>query len=63
MRQPRQWTRNEAELRISELLDNAKSDGPQRIVDDNGRFEVQYVISDLKQTTGQLLSKGGPIDN
>jgi hypothetical protein len=63
MSQSRQWTRNDAELRIKELLDDAKTDGPQKIMDDGGRFEVQYVAGKLKQTTGERLAKGGPVEN
>ena len=48
---------------MREILDRAKSGTPQRIVDEDGRFEVQYVLDKAKQTTGQLLAKGGPVDN
>lgn len=56
------WTRDEAELRIHEVLDDAKSGRLQKIVDGAGRFEIRYISDKASQTTGQLLSKGGPID-
>ncbi len=63
MSHARQWTIKDAEHRMREILDRAKSGTPQRIVDEDGRFEVQYVLDKAKQTTGQLLAKGGPVDN
>ncbi len=53
------WQRDEAEIRIRELLDAAKGRGPQKIVDTDGDFEVTF--SRRKQTLEQLFAAPGPL--
>lgn len=56
-----EWQRPEAERRIAELLNAAKTRGVQKVVDLDGTFEVVFVP--LKQSLEELFSTPGPISD
>jgi hypothetical protein len=56
-----QWPRPEAERRIGELLDAAKRAGVQKVVDQDGTFEVLFVPA--KRSLEELFSAPGPISD
>ncbi|HLP66151.1 MULTISPECIES: hypothetical protein [Ciceribacter] len=53
------WQRHEAEARIQEVLDAAKTRGTQRVVDTDGRFDVTFVPGE--KTLEELFSRPGPL--
>ncbi|MFC5755691.1 hypothetical protein [Rhizobium sp. GCM10022189] len=53
------WLRNEAEARVRELFDAAKSTGPQEVRDTDGTFSITFIP--VKGTLEELFSKPGPI--
>jgi len=53
------WQRDEAEGRIRKVLDAAKTDGPQQVVDSHGVFSI--VFEKRKLTLEELFSKPGPL--
>lgn len=55
------WQRDVAEARIREVLDAAKSDGPQTVVDRDGSFEI--IFSQPKIGLEELFSKPGPLQD
>ncbi|WP_246647716.1 hypothetical protein [Rhizobium laguerreae] len=56
-----QWHRHEAEARIRELLDAAKTSGPQTVRDTDGAFTITF--SQTKAGLEQLFSKPGPLQD
>lgn len=60
MRDQEEWSRVDAEARISEVFDDAKAGEPQIVRDNGGRFEVRFVADDSAETAGQYLARGGP---
>ena len=54
-----EWPRPEAERRIADLLDAAKTRGVQKVIDRDGTFEVIFVPP--KQSLEELFSNPGPI--
>lgn len=57
------WKRLDAEQRIDEVLDSAKSGQTQYIDDATGIFEVKFVASNAKESAGKFLASGGPVDD
>ncbi|WDZ79051.1 hypothetical protein PWG15_26560 (plasmid) [Ensifer adhaerens] len=57
-----QWTRAEAEARISEVFNAAKTRGPQRISEVGGTFELTFVRARTKKLS-QLLLQDGPLED
>jgi hypothetical protein len=55
------WQRQEAEVRIQEVLDAAKTLGTQRIDDTDGRFLVTY--EPVKKTLAELFAQPGPLSD
>ncbi len=53
------WSRTDAERRISDVLDAAKSVNVQRIIDVDGVFEVKFTQS-KRTRAGDVLARGGP---
>jgi hypothetical protein len=53
------WLRNDAEARVRELFDTAKSAGPQEVRDTDGTFSLTFIP--MKGTLEDLFSKPGPI--
>lgn len=60
MHQKREWSRDEAEKRVRELFDDAKSGAPQTVRDEEGMFEVRFIARVPKEPIGQFLARGGP---
>lgn len=60
LNQARDWKRAEAEKRIHELLDGAKSGQLQRISDNDGVFEISFASNSKKPRIGDVLARGGP---
>ena len=58
-----EWSRPDAERRIGEILEGAKSGETQYITDADGKFEVRFVKSRGKPSAGEYLSRGGPSDD
>ncbi|MFK0382447.1 hypothetical protein [Agrobacterium sp. NPDC090273] len=54
-----QWQRHDAEVRIRELLDAAKTRGPQTVQDKDGTFNIVYTPN--KMGLEQLFSQPGPL--
>lgn len=54
-----EWRRSEIKARIDELLEAAKSEGTQRLVDTDGSFDVTFKQN--KQSVQELFSKPGLI--
>jgi hypothetical protein len=55
-----EWSRSDAESKISTVLNAAKSGYPQRIVDFDGTFEVTFLKAKTGLTVAEVLAKGGP---
>lgn len=55
-----EWSRNDAERHIRDVLESAKTGRTQRIEDRDGVFEVRFVSSRFRETAGKVLSGGGP---
>ena len=55
-----EWSRANAEERIREVFDDAKSGEPQIVRDGDGKFEIRFVANDGAETLGQYLARGGP---
>lgn len=55
------WEREDAERRIAEVLDAARSGAVQTIRDGDGVFELTFKALVKKETAGQYLARGGPI--
>lgn len=53
-----EWGRSEAEHRIGEIFDNAKTGTVQQVQDPEGVLEIRFVKSG-KQSAGKYLSRGG----
>jgi hypothetical protein len=60
MDREQEWTRTDAELRIREVLNNAKSGHAQLIMDGDGIFEIRFVEAKTKERAGDYLARGGP---
>lgn len=60
MNETQEWSRIEAEKRICEVLDSARTGVPQKILDVGGVFEIRF-LTDEKETVGRFLSRGGPV--
>ncbi|QRM44611.1 hypothetical protein F2982_14865 [Rhizobium sp. BG4] len=58
MSQSSDWQRHDAEDRIREVLDAAKTRGAQRVADTDGRFVITF--EPVKQTLEELFAKPGP---
>jgi hypothetical protein len=58
MSQSSDWQRHDAEARIREVLDAAKAQGAQRVLDADGRFLITF--EPVKQTLEELFAKPGP---
>jgi len=58
MSQSSDWQRHDAEVRIREVLDAAKTRGAKRVVDTDGRFVITF--EPVKQTLEELFAKPGP---
>lgn len=56
-----EWSRTEAEKRISEVLDAAKTGHIQRLQDVDGTFEVRFVKTKVSRTVAEFLSEGSPL--
>lgn len=56
----REWSRIEAERRISEVLDGAKAGKIQMIRDVDGSFEIRFIAVPEKEPAGKFLARGGP---
>ncbi|RVK33824.1 hypothetical protein [Sinorhizobium meliloti] len=57
-----QWTRREAEARIGEVLEAAKTGGPQHISEVSGSFELTFIPAG-KRKVGELLRQEGPLED
>lgn len=58
-----QWTRSEAEDRIRDVFDRAKSGVPQLVLDNDGVIEIRFLPATSPNTTaGEFLARGGPLD-
>ncbi len=57
----REWRRAEAEIRIVDVLDDARRGRLQRIVDQDGVFELSFKAR-KDQNAADVLSRGGPLD-
>ncbi len=53
------WERDEAEARIHELLDAAKTHGPQTVIDRHGTYAI--VFSRRRPRLEALFSRPGPL--
>ncbi|MGV2124012.1 hypothetical protein ACQZ4R_13095 [Agrobacterium vitis] len=53
------WQRHEAEARIQEVLEAAKTLGTQTVIDTDGRFDVTFTPA--KKTLEELFSRPGPL--
>ena len=53
-----EWVRSEAESRIREIFDNAKTGTVQQVLDPEGVLEIRFVKSG-KTPTGKYLARGG----
>ncbi|ASW08636.1 hypothetical protein thsrh120_33130 [Rhizobium sp. No.120] len=58
-----EWNRADAERRIREVLDEAKSGKLQKIRDNDGFFEIRFISHEDKEPAGQFLARGGPVDS
>ncbi len=58
----REWGRIEAEQRISEVLEDAKTGNIQMIRDVEGSFEIRFIVMSEKERAGKFLARGGPDD-
>ncbi|WP_234885246.1 hypothetical protein [Rhizobium rhizogenes] len=56
-----EWSRNEAEQRIGDVLDGAKSGQLQTIHDGDGSFEVRFIAKSKKDSAAKFLAKPEPI--
>jgi hypothetical protein len=56
----REWKRADAEKRVADVFDDAKSGRVQRISDTDGVFEIIYRSSGNK-SVGEIMARGGPI--
>ncbi|PDT50538.1 hypothetical protein CO661_00340 [Sinorhizobium fredii] len=64
MSRSQEWNRADAQRRIEEVLDGAKSGQTQIIKDPDGEFEVRFTKSrEKRESAGKLLARGGPIDD
>ncbi|MCA1367195.1 hypothetical protein I6F15_07260 [Bradyrhizobium sp. BRP14] len=57
-----QWTRREAEARIAEVLEAAKTGGPQHISEVNGSFKLTFIPAG-KRKLGDVLREEGPLED
>lgn len=55
------WEREDAEQRIAEVLDAARSGTVQTIRDGDGVFEVTFKSVAKKEPAGRYLARGGPV--
>ncbi|MBY5439064.1 hypothetical protein [Rhizobium leguminosarum] len=55
------WQRHEAEARISEVLNAAKTSGPQNVQDMDGTFSITF--SQSEAGLEHLFSKPGPLQD
>lgn len=55
------WEREDAEQRIVEVLDAARSGAMQTIRDSDGVFELTFKAVVKKMPAGRYLARGGPI--
>lgn len=55
------WEREDAEHRIAEVLDAARSGTVQTIRDSDGVFELTFKAVVKKEPAGRYLARGGPI--
>lgn len=55
------WEREDAEQRIAEVLDAARSGTVQTIRDGDGVFELSFKAVAKKEPAGRYLARGGPI--
>jgi hypothetical protein len=59
-----EWSRSDAERRMGEVLEGARTGRTQYIKDSDGKYEVRFIKSeDKKVSAGDLLSRGGPLDD
>ena len=59
MNEKTDWTRAEAERRFREVLDFARTDGPQTIVEDGGEFIVRFVPTpEENESAARILARG-----
>lgn len=56
------WEREDAEQRIAEVFDAARSGDVQTIRDNDGVFELTFKSATKKESAGRYLARGGPID-
>ena len=55
------WPRDVAVTRVSELLDAAKTGGPQKVTDEDGTFAV--IFTPKRKPLSELFSEPGPISD
>lgn len=55
------WKRHEAEARISEVLNAAKTCGPQTVLDPDGTFTIAF--SQGEGSLEKLFSQPGPLQD
>lgn len=57
------WDRSDAERRVVEILQGAKSGRLQLITDSDGVFEVRFKPAHSSERAGDFLARGGPADD
>lgn len=55
------WSLSEAESNFPKLLEGARAGRLQRIVDKDGVYEVTFKASLKRERIGDVLSRGGPV--
>jgi archaeosine-15-forming tRNA-guanine transglycosylase len=56
------WEREDAEQRIAEVFDAARTGVTQTIRDNDGVFELTFKGGTKKEPAGRYLARGGPIE-
>lgn len=57
------WSPEQAEAHFRELLNIARSGRVQRIVEPGGSFTIQYERMSSRVRAGEVLARGGPVDD
>lgn len=61
-KRPNEWNRADAEEKIAEVFNAAKSGETQIVRDFDGSFEVKFVAPRSKQPLNEFLAQGGPVE-
>ncbi|CDZ67995.1 Hypothetical protein NGAL_HAMBI2605_62780 [Neorhizobium galegae bv. orientalis] len=61
--QVQDWSLSEAEKSFHKLLEGAKAGRVQRIADKDGAYELIFTKSTKKERIGDVLSRGGPVED